>query len=99
MDLAVQFPIGSRADKLRLIFDLEEIFSLRRVDLVILTPLTPPLLLHEIFSQGRPLYEDAPEEFRKARLRAWKLYQDTAPLRQLEKRALESYVRSRRHVS
>jgi uncharacterized protein len=98
VDLALQMQRGREADKLRLIFDLEGLFAPHRVDLVILTPLTPPLLLHEIFSKGRPLYEDAPGEFGKARLRAWKLYQDTVPLRRLQKRALEDFVRRLRHV-
>ncbi len=99
VDLAAQMRCGFQADKLRIIFDLEELFDPYRVDLVILTPLTPPLLLHEIFSRGIPLYEGAVGEFAKARLRAWKLYQDTAPLTRLEKRALQSFVRRLRNVS
>jgi predicted nucleotidyltransferase len=99
VDLAVQMRPGVQADKLLLIFDLEEIFDPYRVDVVILTLLTSPLLLHEIFSRGIALYEGAAGEFGKARLRAWKLYQDTAPLRRLEKRALESFVRRIRNVS
>lgn len=97
-DLAVQMQRGVQADKLRLIYDLEGIFAPRRVDLVVLTPLTPPLLLHEIFSRGLPLYEGATDEFSKGRLRAWKLYQDTAPLRRIEKRTLEDFVRRLKSV-
>jgi len=99
VDLAVQMCRGVQADKLRLIFDLEEIFDPYRVDLVILTPLTSPLLLHEVFSRGIALYEGAAGELGKSRLRAWKLYQDAAPLRRLEKKALESFVRRIRNVS
>lgn len=98
VDLAVQMQRGAEADKLRLIFDLEEIFDPRRVDLVLLTPLTSPLLLHEIFTKGMPLYEGTAGEFGKARLRAWKLYQDTEPLRRMEGRALKDFVRRLRNV-
>lgn len=98
VDLAVQTRRGVETDKLLLIYDLEGIFSPHRVDLVILNPLTSPLLLREVFFRGRPLYEGAMDEFSRGRLRAWKLYQDSAPLRQFEKRALESFVRRLNHV-
>ncbi|HBD08093.1 MAG TPA: hypothetical protein DCZ69_07500 [Syntrophobacteraceae bacterium] len=98
VDLAVQMQRGAETDKLQLIFDLEGIFSPHRVDLVILNPLTSPLLLHEVFLQGRPLYEAVTDEFKRGRLRAWKLYQDSARLRRLEKRALEHFVRRVNHV-
>ncbi len=98
VDLAVQMDPGAEPDRLELIFDLEGIFSPRPVDLVLLTPLTSPLLLQEIFSKGHALYEGTPGEFQRGRLRAWKLYQDTAPLRRLGKHFLEDVVRSLRHV-
>jgi uncharacterized protein len=99
VDLAVQLERGAQPDKLQLIFDLEEIFAPRRVDLVILTAHTTPLLLHEIFVKGTPLFESRPGEFRKARLRAWKLYQDTAPLRERERRFLRVFVERMKGVS
>lgn len=99
VDLAVQPERGITADKLQFIFDFEEIFAPHSVDLVVLTPLTSPLLLHEIFFRGMPLYESIPGAFRKGRLRAWKLYQDTAPLRRRQKAALERFVERSGHVS
>jgi uncharacterized protein len=99
VDLAVQPARGAQPDKLQLIFDLEEVFAPRRVDLVILTALTAPLLLHEIFVKGTLLFESRPGEFRKARLRAWKLYQDTAPLRERERRSLRAFVERMKGVS
>lgn len=99
VDLAVQMNLGTSPDVLQLIFDLQGIFFERQIDLVILTPWTSPLLLHEIFFKGRPLYEANAGVFRSERLRAWKLYQDTAPLRRLQERSLNARVKRLRDVS
>lgn len=98
VDLAVQPMRGVAIDKLRLIFDLGEIFSPHEVDVVILSPLTSPLLLREVFFNGRLLFEAGPGRFKKGRMRAWKLYVDTAPLRQRQKEALARSVQRRHHV-
>ena len=99
VDLAVQMNLGKSPDVLQLIFDLQGIFLERQIDLVVLTPWTSPLLLHEIFFKGRPLYEASAGVFRSERLRAWKLYQDTAPLRRLQERSLHARVKRLRDVS
>ena len=98
VDLAVQPVRGVEVDKLQLIFDLGEIFSPHEVDVVILSPLTSPLLLHEIFFNGRLLFEAGPGQFKKGRMRAWKLYVDTAPLRQRQKETLARFVERRHRV-
>ena len=99
LDLAVAFEEGRDFSKLRLIFDLEGIFHPRTVDVVILTPETPPLLLYEIFFRGRVLYESREGLFDKGRLRAWKLYLDSAQLRVREAQYLREFVRRMRNVA
>ncbi|MBI4849168.1 MAG: nucleotidyltransferase domain-containing protein [Nitrospirae bacterium] len=59
IDLAVLLKRGSRISKLRLIGGLDELFNGKNIDLVVLTIDTDPLLLYEIFSHGKPLYESA----------------------------------------
>ncbi|MHC1743892.1 MAG: nucleotidyltransferase family protein [Syntrophobacteraceae bacterium] len=98
VDLAVQPARGVEIDKLRLIFDLGELFSPHEVDVVTLSSLTSPLLLHEIFFNGLPLFEAGPGQFQKGRMRAWKLYVDTAPLRQRQKEALARFIERMHHV-
>ncbi|MDY0041834.1 MAG: nucleotidyltransferase domain-containing protein [Desulforhabdus sp.] len=85
IDIALQFPLGREPSKLQLIHQLEMMLMPRTVDLVILTAEIDPLLLHEIFTSGRLLFEKCPGLFEKGRLRAWHLYLDTAPLRQKER--------------
>lgn len=99
VDVAVLPGRGDSPDILQWIFDFQEFFFERHVDLVVLSPETDPLLLHEIFLKGRPLYEDVPGVFQSERTRAWKLYLDTAPLRRLQKPFLEAFVERKRRVS
>lgn len=47
-----------------------------------------PLLLFEVASDGRPVFERAPGEFEEFRIRAAKRYYDTAWIRRLEAEAL-----------
>jgi predicted nucleotidyltransferase len=76
-DLAVKAVAGARADRLKLILGLELLF-MKPVDLVFLNSNTDPLLLNEIFSTGRPLYQLEADLFYR-----WKAhcYLDTAGLR------------------
>lgn len=99
LDLAVAFEKGRDPSPLQLIHDLETLFQPRVVDLVVLTPNTSPLLLHEVFFKGRLLYERTDGLFQRGRLRAWHLYLDTARLRAREKHYLKEFVRRARNVT
>lgn len=85
LDLAVKPAIGKQISKLHLIRDLESTLKEQQIDLSIITPNTDPLLLFEIFSNGKPLYEAVPGIFEKTKLKAWHLYLDSLPIRQFEK--------------
>jgi len=92
-DIAVKPDIDKQISKLNLIQDLETIFQDQQIDLTVITPNTDPLLLFEIFFNGRPFYENVPGIFEKNRLKAWHLYLDTMPLRKLEKLYNEVRIR------
>ncbi|MDP3296208.1 MAG: nucleotidyltransferase domain-containing protein [Thermodesulfovibrionia bacterium] len=99
IDVAVKFRQGAEISKLKLIYKLNDLFSGRNIDLVILRTETDPLLLFEIFLNGRLLYEKYPDLFDKERLRAWKLYIDTEKLRLMQRKYLKEFVRKMRNVA
>jgi len=93
LDIALSFENNKLSiDKLRLIFELEGIFE-KQVDLVILKPMTDPLLRFEVFSRGRPLYMSKPHLFEVGKLYAWKLYLDTTNIRMLKEQYVKNYIR------
>ena len=64
-----------------------------------LTPDTSPLLRYEILFGGRVLYEESEGLFEEGKLKAWKLYLDTAPLRKRELQYLREFAGRMRHVT
>jgi len=92
IDLAVKFKRGAEISKLELIYKLDDLFDRKKIDLVILTADTDPLLLYEVFFNGRPLYEAEPGVFDKEKLRTWKLYLDTEKLRVMQKQYLKKFA-------
>jgi predicted nucleotidyltransferase len=92
IDVAVKLRKGAEASKLELIYQLDSLLNGKDIDLVILTDDTDPLLLYEIFLNGKLLYEESPGIFDAERLRAWKLYIDTERLRMLQKKYLKEFV-------
>ena len=52
----------------------------------------PPLLLHEVAQKGK-LIEGTNFDFIRFKVRAWKVYQDTAKFRRLEKQMVKNYVK------
>ncbi len=92
IDVAVKLAKGVEASKLELIYQLDSLLNGKDIDLVILTDNTDPLLLYEIFSNGKLLYEKSPGIFDAGRLRAWKLYIDTEKLRMVQKKYLKEFV-------
>ncbi len=98
LDLAVQLRRNCSRSKLDLIYDLETIFHPERVDLVVLTPNTSPLLRYEVFFKGRLLFEEVEGLFERGKLYSWKLYLDTAHLREQELAYLKKFAERLRHV-
>jgi len=92
IDLAVKLREGTRGSKLELIYQLDDIFNGKDIDLVVLTADTEPLLLYEIYLSGKVLYETCPGIFDSGRLRAWKLYIDTESLRAMQKKYLKEFA-------
>jgi predicted nucleotidyltransferase len=92
IDVAVKFKRGTEISKLELIYKLDDLFNGKSIDLVVLTTDTDPLLLYEIFFNGRPLYEKDSDIFEKEKLRAWKLYLDTGKLRVIQKQYLKKFA-------
>lgn len=99
IDVALKMRDGVETSKLALIAALTDFFEKGEIDLVVLTRDTDPVLLHEIFSEGRLLYEACPGLFHNERLRAWKLYLDTEKLRRRQKEYLREYVARSRDVA
>lgn len=99
VDLAVQVRRNLEISKLDLIFRLGGLFGAGEIDLVLLTRDTDPLLLHEIFTKGKPLHEAQPGIFENEKLRAWKLYLDTEKLRRRQATYLKQFVEKTSHVA
>ena len=99
IDIAVKMKTGRSVSKLDLIYNLSGLFNDGEIDLVILTVDTDPVLLYEIFSYGKPMYEDRPDLFAEERLRAFKLYFDTEKLRRLQAEYLKQFTESSRNVA
>ncbi|MBI5739575.1 MAG: nucleotidyltransferase domain-containing protein [Nitrospirae bacterium] len=99
IDIAVLLKWKSKVSKLKLIYGLDEFFDGKKIDLVVLTPETDPLLLYEIFFRGRPLYESKKGIFINQKLRAWKLYLDTARIRRFNDKYLKALKRKVAHVA
>ena len=99
IDIAVKMKRGKVVSKLDLIYHLGGLFKEREIDLVILSVDTDPVLLYEIFSYGKPLYEGRPDLFAEERLRAFKLYFDTEKLRRLQAEYLKQFTESSRNVA
>lgn len=99
MDLAVKYKHCVKVPKLKLIYKLEGFFNDRNIDLVVLTQNTDPLLLHEIFSKGTPVYESKKGLFVNEMLRAWNLYLDTEKIRKVNETYLNKYVKRACHVA
>jgi predicted nucleotidyltransferase len=99
IDIAVKMRAGSIISKLDLINEMGKLFDDREIDLVVLSVNTDPVLLYEIFSYGKPLYESLPDLFANERLRAFNLYFDTEKLRRLQSEHLKDFVERFRNVA
>jgi len=91
LDIAVKFKQGQEVSKLKLIYKLDDLFNGNKIDLVLLTTDTPPLLLHEIFHKGECLFEFKKDIFLMEKLRAWKLYLDTEKILSMRSKYLKDF--------
>ncbi|MDP2993441.1 MAG: nucleotidyltransferase domain-containing protein [Deltaproteobacteria bacterium] len=98
-DLAIKLCQGQAVDKLGLIYKLGELLNTDDIDLVILTPDTDPVLLWEIFMEGRLIYERMAGLFEKEKLRAWKIYLDTERFRKYRREYVKGFVRKVKDVA
>lgn len=99
IDIAMKLKKGIRISKLKLIYKLDDFFNRKNIDLVLLTSDIDPLLIYEIFSTGKCLYERRKGIFEKEKLRAWKLYLDTEKIRSMRSRYLKDFVKKVSHVA
>ena len=99
IDVAITLKKGSAPSKLDLIYQLDDFSNGKKIDLVILTADTDPLLLHEIYSHGKCIYEKKPGIFEMEKLRAWKLYLDTENIRKMRSKYLREYSGKASHVA
>ena len=96
--MAIKLIKGKKVSKLDLIYKLEDVFREKQIDIVVLTVDTDPLLLNEIFN-GKCMYEKKKGIFEKEKLRAWKLYLDTAKIRNMRSKYLKDFVKKVSHVA
>jgi predicted nucleotidyltransferase len=82
--------------KLRWWSELERLLD-QKVSLVLVSPAVDPLLGFEIVRAGRVIYEREDGLWQQQRLQLWRLYTDTAPLRQLERQKLREFAESVQH--
>ena len=99
LDIAVKFKPGKEVSKLTLIYKLDDLFNGKKIDLVLLTTDTSPLLLHEIFSKGECLFESKKDFFLMEKLRAWKLYLDTEKILHIRSEYLKNFATRGSHVA
>jgi predicted nucleotidyltransferase len=99
MDVAVRLMKGHKVSKLKLIYGLGGFFKDKNIDLVILTKDTDPVLLYEIFFNGKPLYEYKKGIFINEQLRAWKLNIDTRKIRSMNEKYLKDSIRKVSNVA
>ncbi|MBI2265650.1 MAG: nucleotidyltransferase domain-containing protein [Armatimonadetes bacterium] len=98
-DIAVKLGPGADLSKLDLVYEFNDLYPARSIDLVCLTQNTDPLLLYQIFSMGQLLYEKNPGAFVGEKLRAWKLYIDTQKLRRMQNSYLNRFLKQINHVT
>ena len=99
LDIAVKIKQGKKISKLQLIYKLDDLFNGKKIDLVLLTADTSPLLLHDIFFKGECLYEFKKDMFLMEQLRAWKLYLDTEKILRIRRKYLKDFTQKVCHVS
>jgi predicted nucleotidyltransferase len=99
LDIAVKFKHGKEVSKLKLIYKLDDLFYGIKIDLVLLTADTSPLLLHEIYQKGECLFEFKKDIFLMEKLRAWKLYLDTEKILSMRTKYLKDFAKKVSHVA
>ncbi len=99
IDIAIKLKKETRPSKLDLLYQLDNFSDGKKIDLVILNIDTDPLLLHEVYSNGKCIYEKKEGIFTREKLRAWKLYLDTEKIRAMRSKYLKKYMRKASNVA
>ena len=86
-----------RAHHVRLYGEMEDLLR-EEIDVTILDLDTDPVLLVEVYQKGKCLYESEPDLFFQQKLRAYKIFEDTKPLRALRDQALAKRIKALPHV-
>ncbi|NUO79391.1 nucleotidyltransferase domain-containing protein [candidate division KSB1 bacterium] len=87
-----------RAQHVRLYGEMEDLLR-EEIDVTILDLDSDPVLLVEIYQKGKCLYESEPGLFFEQKLRAFRLFEDTAPLRALRDQALAQRIKALQNVT
>ncbi len=86
-----------RENVIRLYGEMEDLFQ-QEVDVAIIDAVTDPVLLLEIFQKGKALYEAKPGLFFEQKIRAFRIFEDTEPLRRFRDAVLARRVQEMKNV-
>ncbi len=85
-----------RDEHVRLYGEMEDLLH-EEIDVTILDLETDPVLLLEIYQKGKCLYESEPGLFFEQKIRAFKIFEDTEPLRRFRDQALAQRIKALQH--
>ncbi|MEK7727928.1 MAG: nucleotidyltransferase domain-containing protein [candidate division KSB1 bacterium] len=87
-----------REHHVRLYGEMEDLFR-EEIDVAILDLDADPVLLMEVYQKGKCLYESEPGLFFEQKIRAYKIFEDTEPLRRFRDQALAQRIKALQHVT
>lgn len=86
-----------RAKHVQLYGEIEDLFR-AEIDLAILDLDTDPVLLLEVYQKGKCLFESKSGLFFEQKIRAVRVFEDTAPLRRLRDHVLAKRIKALQHA-
>ncbi len=86
-----------RENHVRLYGEMEDLMR-EEIDVAILDLDTDPVLLVEVFQKGKCLYAAQPGLFFEQKIRAYRIFEDTEPLRRFRDQALAQRIKALQHV-
>lgn len=87
-----------RENHVRLLGEMEDLLH-EEIDVAILDLDTDPVLLLEVYQKGKCLYESEPGLFFAQKIRAYRIFEDTEPLRRLRDRVLAQRIKALQNVA
>lgn len=81
----------------RLYGEMEDLMR-EEIDVVILDRDADPVLLREVYQKGQCLYESRPGLFLEQKIRAYKVFEDTEPLRRFRDQVLAQRIKALQHA-